>query len=315
MGSEPEASMVDTRDEPHVVRTHAELTQGLHALRFPGQEPCPAPAAPLRAGRTLALVPTMGALHEAHLSLIRSAREHADAAVVSIFVNPLQFGPGEDFERYPRAFGADLEVCRAEGVELVFAPPLEMVYPEEPTVRVSSGAMGERLEGASRPGHFDGVLTMVLKLFQLVRPDVAVFGEKDAQQLALVRRMVRDFNAPVRVVAGPTVRDSDGLAISSRNAYLSGQQRATALALSRALQAGSAAAQGGAEAVRRAGREVLENQPDLQLDYLALVEPHTFTEVSPDHSGAAVLALAAKIGSTRLIDNTPITIPPSGLEG
>lgn len=303
---------MDTRREPRVARTHTDLVDGLHAVRWAEQAPGAGARSP---GRTLALVPTMGALHEAHLWLIRNAREHADAVAVSIFVNPLQFGPGEDYDRYPRASEADLEVCRAEGVELVFAPPLDVVYPEQPTVRVSSGEMGERLEGASRPGHFDGVLTMVLKLFHLVRPDVAVFGEKDAQQLAAVSRMVRDLNVPVRIVAGPTVRDSDGLAVSSRNAYLSGEQRATALALPRALRAGKAAAGAGAEAARRAGREVLEEQPGLELGYLALVEPGAFTEVSPGYSGTAVLAVAATVGGTRLIDNTPITIPPSRVGG
>lgn len=253
----------------------------------------------------------MGALHEGHLSLVRRARELADTVVVSIFVNPLQFGPGEDFGRYPRAFEADLQACRAEGVPLVFAPPLEVVYPEEPVVRVSAGSMGERYEGASRPGHFDGVLTVVLKLFNLVRPDVALFGEKDAQQLALVRRMVRDLDLGIDIVAGATVRETDGLAISSRNAYLSGQERVTARGLSRALRSGSAAVSGGPAAVRVAALEVLAGEPGLRVDYLTLVDPDTFLEAKDDHRGHAVLAVAAWAGNTRLIDNTPVVFPPA----
>ncbi len=296
--------------EPRVARTRAELTEELRGLR--GLSGGVAYTPPERTQRKVALVPTMGALHEGHLSLIRQARELADAVVVSIFVNPLQFGPGEDFQRYPRAFDADLRVCGSEAVELVFAPSTNVVYPEEPVVRVSAGVMGERLEGASRPGHFDGVLTVVLKLFQLVRPDLAVFGEKDAQQLALVRRMVRDLELAVRIESGPVVRASDGLAVSSRNAYLSAGERRSAHALPRALSSGAAAADAGPAAVRRAGREALTGEPGLRLDYLALVEPETFAEVGADYTGPAVLAVAASVGSTRLIDNVAVTIPPSG---
>lgn len=305
--------------ETRVARTRGELTDALLELRGPGDRlpehgwvSYSSRAAPQR---TIAFVATMGALHDGHISLIRRARELADAVVVSIFVNPLQFGPDEDFERYPRAFGDDLDACRAEGVAVVFAPTREVVYPEDPVVRVNAGVMGQRLEGASRPGHFDGVLTVVLKLFQLIRPDVAVFGQKDAQQLALVRRMVRDLDIGVEVVAGMTVRDSDGLAISSRNAYLSAGQRATALALSRALRAGAAAVSGGPAAILRAGRDILAREPELHLDYLALVDPETFAEVSPSHHGPATLAVAARTGDVHFIDNTPLTIPSGRLEG
>ena len=193
----------------------------------------------------LVLVPTMGALHEGHRSLIRTARElaaadgAAGAVAVSIFVNPLQFGPNEDLDRYPRTFPADIEACAEEGVDLVFAPGPEVMYPREPEVRVRSGRMGAIIEGAARPGHFDGVLTIVLKLFNLVRPDVAVFGEKDAQQLALIKRMVADLNVPVRIASAPTVREPDGLAMSSRNTYLDATARSDARSLSRALRAGA----------------------------------------------------------------------------
>src|SRR5690606_5156092 len=188
------------------------------------------------------VVMTMGALHEGHLALPRAARADADHVLATIFVNPLQFGPNEDFDRYPRTFVADLEVCRAAGVDVVLAPGAAEMYPEgEPAVRVHPGPLGERLEGASRPGFFHGVLTVVLKLMHLVRPDRAYFGEKDYQQLALVRRMVRDLDLPVEVVGLPTVREPDGLALSSRNRYLSPAERESALTLSRALRAGQAA--------------------------------------------------------------------------
>ncbi|MGW3771269.1 pantoate--beta-alanine ligase [Actinomadura verrucosospora] len=280
---------------PIVARTREELAQ-----------------ARSKTGGTLALVPTMGALHEGHLSLMREARRRADAVAVSLFVNPLQFGPGEDFDRYPRTFAADLEACAAEGVDFVFAPAREVMYPEEPQVTIKSGPMGEVVEGAARPGHFDGMLTVVLKLLNLVRPDVAVFGEKDAQQLAMIRRMVADLNVPVEVIGAPTVREPDGLALSSRNRYLSAPERLTALALSRALRSGADAAASGPDAVLAAARAVLSEaeaaDPPLALDYLVLVDPSTFTEITGAHSGRAVLAVAGRVGTTHLIDNVPLQL-------
>ncbi|GAA2607227.1 pantoate--beta-alanine ligase [Actinomadura fulvescens] len=259
---------------------------------------------------TVALVPTMGALHEGHRSLIRKARGLADVVAVSIFVNPLQFGPGEDLDRYPRTFADDIEACAAEGVDIVFAPTREVMYPREPQVTIDPGPMGEIVEGETRPGHFAGMLTVVMKLFNLVRPDVAVFGEKDAQQLAMIRRMVADLDVPVRVVGAPTVRELDGLALSSRNRYLSETERQTALALSQALQAGADAVGHGPAAVVSAARAVLDKaasaEPPLALDYLALVDPLTFTEILAGHTGEAVLAVAGRVGSTHLIDNVPL---------
>jgi pantoate--beta-alanine ligase len=265
-----------------------------------------------RAGGTLALVPTMGALHEGHRSLLRLARARADHVAVSVFVNPLQFSPGEDYSRYPRTFDADLEVCAAEGVSLVFAPAAEEIYLPDRQVGVSSGHMGTVVEGAFRPGHFDGVLTIVLKLFNLVQPDTAVFGQKDAQQLALIRRMVADLNLPVAIVGAPTVREPDGLALSSRNRYLSVADRVTALALSAALREG--AGQARPKDILHAAHSVLDEAagrvPPLVLDYLSLVDPTTFTAVAEDHQGEAILAVAAKVGTTRLIDNVVLTLAP-----
>ncbi len=267
-------------------------------------------AARARIEGTLAFVPTMGALHEGHLSLMREARRNADKVAVSIFVNPLQFGPGEDFDRYPRTFEADVEACAAEGVDLVFAPTREAMYPDEPQVTIKSGPMGEVVEGAARPGHFDGMLTVVLKLLNLVRPDAAVFGEKDAQQLAMIRRMVADLNVPVRIIGGATVREPDGLALSSRNRYLSEPERRTALALSRALRAGADAADDGPDAVLRAAGAVLDGaataDPPLALDYLVLVDPATFTPAAG--GGPAVLAVAGRVGVTHLIDNVHLQL-------
>lgn len=261
----------------------------------------------------IALVPTMGALHEGHRSLIRLAREHAEHVVVSVFVNPLQFGPNEDFSRYPRTFDADQRVCEEEGVRVIFAPSADEMYLPDRQVEVSAGDMGRVVEGAFRPGHFDGVLTVVLKLFNLVRPDVAVFGQKDAQQLALIRRMVADLNVPVSIVAAPTVREPDGLALSSRNRYLSEADRRTALALSRALRAGTERARtAGPGGILDAARAVLEEaarfDPPLLLDYVVLADPATFTPVGDDHRGEAILAVAAKVGTTRLIDNVVLTL-------
>ncbi|MFC7219569.1 pantoate--beta-alanine ligase [Streptomyces polyrhachis] len=271
----------------------------------------------------LAVVMTMGALHEGHASLIRAARDRVKngRVAVTVFVNPLQFGAGEDLERYPRTLEADLRLAAEAGADVVYAPAVEEVYPGgEPQVRITAGPMGERLEGASRPGHFDGMLTVVAKLLHLTAPDVAFYGEKDAQQLALIRRMVRDLNFPVEIVGAPTVREDDGLALSSRNRYLAPAERTTALALSRALFAGREAlttADGGTgatpAAVRAAARAVLAEaarlDPPPALDYLALVDPADFTEIAGDHTGEAVLAVAAKVGATRLIDNVRLTFP------
>ena len=256
---------------------------------------------------SVALVPTMGALHEGHRSLIREARARADQVVVSIFVNPLQFSPNEDFSRYPRTFDADLEACRAEGVDAVFAPAADDMYPPGRQVSVQSGEMGTIVEGAVRPGHFDGVLTVVLKLFNLVQPDVAIFGQKDAQQLAMIRRMAADLDLPIDIVGAPTVREPDGLALSSRNRYLSAGERQVALALSRALRAG--AVESVPSKIRAAALTVLEGAaPGLALDYLVLVDPATFAEVNESYRGEAVLAVAAKVGTTRLIDNVVLSL-------
>jgi pantoate--beta-alanine ligase len=261
------------------------------------------------------LVPTMGALHAGHRNLLRRARELSmpnGSLVVSIFVNPLQFGPGEDFDRYPRTLEQDLAICAQEGAAVVFAPELGQIYPAEPMVRVDPGVMGQVLEGRSRPGFFAGVLTVVLKLLQLTDPDIAVFGAKDAQQLALVRRMTADFNLGVEIADAPIVRDADGLAASSRNAYLSAGERATALALSRALRAGGRAAPDGPAAVRAAARAVLAEaataDPPLSLGYLALVVPDTFAEVAEGATGPALLLEAASVGTTRLIDNAALVL-------
>ncbi|HUC26942.1 MAG TPA: pantoate--beta-alanine ligase [Streptosporangiaceae bacterium] len=261
------------------------------------------------------LVPTMGALHDGHRSPLRLARElagHGGSVLVSIFVNPLQFGPGEDFERYPRALEQDLVVCAEEGVSAVFSPDRAQIYPAEPMVTVNPGPLGRVLEGKSRPGFFDGVLTVVLKLFQLTRPDAGVFGAKDAQQLALIRQMVTDFDLGVRIEAAPLFRDPDGLAASSRNSYLSRSERASALALSEALAAGCALAAHGSAAVLAAARAVLDAaasaNPPVDLDYLALVDARSFAEVGLGFRGPATLLVAAKVGRTRLIDNISIEI-------
>jgi pantoate--beta-alanine ligase len=258
---------------------------------------------------TVAVVMTMGALHAGHIELVRQARKRADAVIMTIFLNPLQFGPGEDLAKYPRTFDADLKLSQEEGVDLVFAPSPDVVYPAgDPGVRVTAGELGARLEGASRPGHFDGVLTVVAKLLHLTRADLAFFGQKDAQQLLMIRRMVRDLDFSTRIVAVPTVREPDGLALSSRNMYLSAFDREAALALSRALTAGAAASAEGASAVRRAAREVLVREPLALVDYLVLVHPDTLDDVPEWYRGEAVLLVAARIGRTRLIDNAPLLV-------
>ncbi len=259
-----------------------------------------------RGADRLALVPTMGALHRGHAALLDDARPGTDHLVVSIFVNPLQFGPGEDLDRYPRNLDDDLALCARHGADIVFAPSVEEVYPEgEPQVSVEPGVLGTVLEGASRPGHFHGVLTVVMKLFGLVGPDVAVFGQKDYQQLVLIRRMVADLCLPVTVVGSETMREDDGMALSSRNRYLSDPERAVASALSRALSAGRAAGAEGPDGVLRAARAVLDAERGVELDYLALTDP--WLNPGPD-SGEARLLVAGRVGATRLIDNVPVEL-------
>ncbi|WP_063796010.1 pantoate--beta-alanine ligase [Streptacidiphilus griseoplanus] len=260
------------------------------------------------------VVMTMGALHQGHATLVRAARERLGpegTVVVTVFVNPLQFGAGEDLDRYPRTLDADLQLAAEAGADVVFAPSVEEVYPGgEPQVRIAAGPMGERYEGASRPGHFDGVCTVVAKLLHLTSPDVAFFGEKDAQQLAVVRRMATDLNFPVEIVGVPTVREADQVALSSRNRYLSEAERISARELSRALLTGAEAAPKGPAEVRRAAQAVLDAaagaEPPVVLDYLALIDPADFTEAAEGHAGEAVLAVAARVGTTRLIDNVRI---------
>jgi pantoate--beta-alanine ligase len=253
----------------------------------------------------VAVVMTMGALHEGHRELMRVARANADHVLVTIFVNPLQFGPNEDFGKYPRTLENDLEACRAEGVDLVFAPSREEMYPNgTPSVTVEAGPLGTILEGASRPGHFNGMLTVVATLFLLTRADLAFFGEKDFQQLALVKRMARDLEIPVEVRGVPTVRETDGLALSSRNRYLSAAEREAALVLSRALRAG--AEQADAESALAVAGKILASRTEVQVDYLALTDPH----LGPAPvSGSARLLVAARVGSTRLIDNVAVDLP------
>jgi pantoate--beta-alanine ligase len=264
-------------------------------------------------GRKISLVPTMGALHAGHLEIIKQAkRVPGTAVVVSIFVNPLQFGPDEDFDRYPRAFESDVAACREAGVELVFAPGLEQMYPDGPNrVTVHPGPLGEQLEGASRPGHFAGVLTVVNKLLNIVAPDYALFGEKDYQQLVLIRRMARDLNMPGKIVGVPTVREADGLALSSRNAFLDPGQRETAVGLSAALAAGRAAGALGASDVLAAAQQVLD-AAGLVPDYLELRDRELG---DPPEHGRARLLVAAKVGSTRLIDNAEVTLGLGEEEG
>ena len=306
-----------------VANTRAELAVALAKLRPPAR-PIQWPGLPSGAqpggtggrppGGQLLLVPTMGALHDGHRALLRRARELAGpggAVAVSIFVNPLQFGPNEDLDSYPRTLDTDLTACQAEGADLVFAPSVREIYPQEQLIRVDPGPTGQILEGEFRPGFFYGVLTVVLKLFSLVRPDIAVFGQKDAQQLVLVRRMCADFGLGIAIEAVPTVRAADGLALSSRNNYLSPAERALAPVLYQALSAGAAAARSGPAAVVAAAQAVLDGlarfaSTSPRVDYLALVDARSYAPVRLDDlefHGSAVLAIAARVGTTRLIDN------------
>ncbi len=264
-----------------------------------------------RSGESIGFVPTMGALHAGHLSLLRRARRENRRLAVSVFVNPLQFGPAEDFARYPRNDLRDATLSRWEGCDWLFMPPGRAVYPPGFATRVVPGPMGDQWEGAARPGHFAGVLTVVLKLLEIVEPDMLYLGQKDAQQAALVAQMVRDLDIPVRLVICPTVRERDGLALSSRNVFLSAPERERARGIVRALRAGKLAARAGRRdgaAIVAAARRTLvrEASPD-RIDYVALVDPKTFEPI-PKLTRRGLLIAAARIGRTRLIDNMPITV-------
>jgi len=258
-----------------------------------------------RDGRPLALVPTMGALHEGHLSLVRAARTARGAVAVSIFVNPTQFGPSEDLAKYPRSFERDCKMLEREGVEFVFAPSVEEMYPAGAVTWVTVEELSRKLDGGSRPGHFRGVTTVVAKLFHIVEPDNAFFGQKDAAQVAIIRRMVRDLNLPVEIVVCPIVREADGLAMSSRNAYLSAEERKRALVLHRSLERVKQLVESGERDAARlvaAGREEFAQEKALRLDYFEVVDPDTLDPVA-DLSSGGLVAVAAYVGGTRLIDN------------
>lgn len=261
-----------------------------------------------------AVVMTMGALHEGHLTLVRAAREMADEVVVTIFVNPLQFNDPGDLERYPRTLDADCALLEQLGVDVVFAPSIDEMYPGgEPLVRVNAGPINDVFEGTFRPGHFDGVLTVVLKLLNLTRPDVALFGQKDAQQVIAIRAMCRDLSVPVEIAVVPTVRDADGLALSSRNGFLSADERADALALPRALgEARQVLDEGGPLALALVvGRAALAQVPGVAVDYFAALDPATAQPVADDHQGDVIVAVAARVGETRLIDNVATRVGPA----
>jgi pantoate--beta-alanine ligase len=290
------------------VSTAAELTAAIDEERdLPG---C--------AGLKVAFVPTMGALHEGHLSLVRQAREYADLVVVSIFVNPLQFGAGEDFDKYPRTLEADAAVLEAAGADVLFAPTVDVVYPngvEAANVAAAarpalqSGPVGKTFEGAARPGHFDGMLAVVARLFELVNPDFAVFGAKDAQQLFLIKRMAATEFPDLHIIEAPIVRETSGLAMSSRNRYLDAAALEVAGQLSKALNVGKAAAEtlGAKPSLAvNAARARLEGAPEAKLDYLALVDPSSFELIDDSFTGRALMLIAAVVGNTRLIDNLTI---------
>ena len=263
-----------------------------------------------RSGKSLGFAPTMGALHEGHASLVRASTAKCDATIVSIFVNPLQFGPTEDLNKYPRALERDSKLLEQLGTDVLFAPSASEMYPADATTHVEVGELSERLDGLSRPGHFHGVATVVAKLFEIVRPDFAFFGQKDAAQVAVLRRMVRDLNMDVELVVCPIVREADGLAMSSRNAYLSAEERKQALVLHRALRSVQDAVASGewnADRLIEVGKSAIAHEPAARLDYFAIVDPNSLEPVA-DISRGALVAAAAFIGTTRLIDN--IVLPP-----
>jgi pantoate--beta-alanine ligase len=256
-------------------------------------------------GKRLGLVPTMGALHEGHSSLVQAAKAQCDAVAVSIFVNPAQFGPKEDLSKYPRPFERDCRLLEKQGIDILFAPSVEEIYPEGSVTWVTVEGLSEKLDGRSRPGHFRGVTTIVAKLFNIIEPSVAFFGQKDAAQLAVIRRMVLDLSFPVEIVAGPIVREADGLAMSSRNAYLNGEERGRAVVLHRSLLGARQQFDAGERTAARlisAGKDLLANEPGVVLDYFEVVDPDTLDPVEKI-SKKTLVAVAAYVGSTRLIDN------------
>ncbi|MFO7601652.1 MAG: pantoate--beta-alanine ligase [Candidatus Desulfacyla sp.] len=274
-----------------VIKTVREMEERSDALRA--------------AGRTIALVPTMGFLHEGHLELMRAGKQHADKLIISIFVNPTQFGPGEDLDQYPRDMAGDLQKARGVGVDIVFMPPVEEIYPDRFQSRVQVENLPQHLCGLSRPGHFDGVTTVVAKLFNIAKPHLAVFGQKDYQQLAIISRMVMDLNMDVRILGVPTVREPDGLAMSSRNSYLSPEERRSALCLKESIDLAREMFQGGedrAHAIADAVRSLILSHPFTVIDYVALCDPITLDDLDV-LTEEALLALAVRVGKTRLIDN------------
>jgi pantoate--beta-alanine ligase len=283
-----------------VIETIEEMQAACRALR--------------RSGKTLGLVPTMGALHEGHLSLIRASRAACDTTVASIFVNPTQFGPNEDLGKYPRTFESDCAALEREGTDLLFAPSAAEMYPAGASTWVEVEGVGDRLDGASRPGHFRGVATVVAKLFHIVAPTRAFFGQKDAAQLAVLRKMVRDLNFDLEIVGCPIVREPDGLAMSSRNRFLSAEERQRALVIGRALRAGSALVEAGESSAVKlvaAMRTVLASEDGVRVDYVAVVDSATLEEIEDVRAGG-LLAIAAVVGTTRLIDNVLIdAVAPS----
>jgi pantoate--beta-alanine ligase len=286
-----------TGEKMRIIEKVAEMQQQAEAWR--------------REGKRIALVPTMGYLHEGHLTLMREARKHGDEIVASIFVNPTQFGPGEDFERYPRDMEQDVLLAGEVGVTAIFAPPVREMYPERYQTFVEVTEVTRPLCGRSRPVHFRGVTTVVAKLFHIVKPHAAVFGEKDFQQLTVIRRMVRDLNMDVEIVGHPIVRESDGLAMSSRNVYLTAAQREAALSLSRALREAEQLAQGGERqgpVILGKVKERIDTDGELRIDYVQLCDPETLEDVS-EIRGPTLLALAVFVGSTRLIDNRVLKVP------
>ena len=286
---------MSTAARPRVLETIAEVREVVAAERT--------------AGRKVSLTPTLGALHDGHLVHLSRAAELVDTRIVSIFVNPLQFGPNEDLAKYPRTLDADLDRLGQLGVPFVFAPSALEMYPDgPPSIRVHAGRIGELYEGRSRPGHFDGVLTVVAKLLLIVGPDVVTFGQKDAQQLFLVRRMIADLNIPVHLEAIEIVREEDGLALSSRNRYLEGKERSAARTLSHALEAAASSADRGIDAVIAAAQGTLMGEPLIDLDYLKIVDPETFLPTDDGYRGPALVLVAAKVGGTRLIDNERISL-------